>query len=282
MLGYRQAEELAATWVRLATDGRGVLQDEQTVDKPYGWVFFYQSREWIESPKTEDGLIGNAPIIVDRINGEIRVTGTAQPIEEYIAAYEASIPPAQLRMTPEKRPSDAKRPLILSNTKRYVGSVRDSTSVAWMVDLRLASVSRRDFDWVFEFDSKSLLTVAYLWRLLQDGRIRRTSEDHGQQFGLPAPVDAAADLNQRIAGKTITAAELQEGTLDLRLQFDRTHVLEIIPNSSGYEAWKLDYVKERRTQYFADGGGRLAISENLPASFQSEAEGDANLESKKP
>jgi len=44
------------------------------------------------------------PIIVDRINGEIRVTGTAKPIEEYLAEYEATLPAARLQMKPELPP----------------------------------------------------------------------------------------------------------------------------------------------------------------------------------
>ena len=39
-----------------------------------------------------------------RFDGEIRVTGTAKPIEEYLAEYEATLPPARLKMEPEFPP----------------------------------------------------------------------------------------------------------------------------------------------------------------------------------
>jgi hypothetical protein len=77
--------------------GEGVaLVPEQTIEKPYGWVFSYNSLKWIESRSFDDMLLGNAPIIVDRFEGEIRVTGTAHPTEHYLARYEASLPPARL------------------------------------------------------------------------------------------------------------------------------------------------------------------------------------------
>jgi hypothetical protein len=96
MLTYGKAEKLAATWVDLISDGACALLHEKTISKPYGWVFFWTSRAWIESRDDGDAVGGNAPIIVSR-GGEIRVTGTALPVEEYIATYEASIPPARLK-----------------------------------------------------------------------------------------------------------------------------------------------------------------------------------------
>ena len=36
-------------------------------------------------------LAGNAPYIVNRHTGEIRTTGTAQPIEQYIEEYEREL-----------------------------------------------------------------------------------------------------------------------------------------------------------------------------------------------
>jgi hypothetical protein len=36
-------------------------------------------------------LGGNGPYIVNRYTGEVRVTGTARPTEEYIAEYEKSL-----------------------------------------------------------------------------------------------------------------------------------------------------------------------------------------------
>lgn len=91
MTTYSKAKELAETWVRLRCDGAAELVVERTIKKPYGWVFFYRGKTEI--------LAGNAPIIVDRANGELRVTGTAKRIEDYLLEYEATLPPARLQMS---------------------------------------------------------------------------------------------------------------------------------------------------------------------------------------
>jgi hypothetical protein len=125
----------------------------------------------------------------------------------------------------------------------------------WIVGHRFQSLTRREFDWVLVFDNGASLVVTCLWRLLEDNRIRFTSQDDGQQFGLPAPVDVATEVNNRIAGTTVQAVELRTGTLDLELRSSTGHVFQIIPDSSGYESW---IVYRGNTQFIAVGGGTLA------------------------
>ena len=57
------------------------LLPEQTIERDFGWVFFYGLR----NPSVR--LAGNAPFIVDRKDGSVHVTGTAYPIEEYLQSY---------------------------------------------------------------------------------------------------------------------------------------------------------------------------------------------------
>jgi len=56
-----------------------------------------------------------------------------------------------------------------------------------------------------------------LLRFVGDDGAFITTEDHGQQFGLPEPVDAEAEISKRLLGKIITAVELQLDTGDLML-----------------------------------------------------------------
>jgi Family of unknown function (DUF6188) len=126
----------------------------------------------------------------------------------------------------------------------------------WLLKRRLQSVLRREHDWVFEFDGPATLAVECLWRLLDDGRIRLTSEDDAQQFGLPAPVVGAEEAGRCLVGSSIQSVDLRAGTLDLELRFNTGHALQIIPDSAGYEAWK---VVDRGREYIAVGGGELAI-----------------------
>jgi hypothetical protein len=67
-----------------------VLQDK-TIEKEWGWVFFYQSREYLETADFSYMLVGNAPYIVNRNTGEIVITGTAYPVEHYIQEYELNL-----------------------------------------------------------------------------------------------------------------------------------------------------------------------------------------------
>jgi hypothetical protein len=104
MLTFAQALELARTWVRVVTRDGCVILTERTLKRPYGWVFLYDSRAYLASGKTSDMVAGNAPILVERIDGEIRVTGTAQPLESYLARYEAGLPVARMQMSMPKEP----------------------------------------------------------------------------------------------------------------------------------------------------------------------------------
>jgi len=118
------------------------------------------------------------------------------------------------------------------------------------------AVSRREHDWLFAFDGQANLVVDCLWRLVERNRIKLTSLDDGQQFGLPAPVDATETINSRLENAVIVTVTIREGTLDLQLTFDTGRTLEIIPDSSGYEAWNFLGSDQ---QYIAVGGGDLAI-----------------------
>lgn len=68
-----------------------VVLENETIEHEWGWVFFYQSKEYLKTGDFRHALAGNAPYIVNRKNGQIRVTGTAHPIEYYIQEYEQSL-----------------------------------------------------------------------------------------------------------------------------------------------------------------------------------------------
>jgi len=66
-----------------------IVLSEHTIEKEWGWVFFYQSKRYLETDNFSDRLAGNAPYIVNRQTGDCVVTGTAYPTEHYIEEYEA-------------------------------------------------------------------------------------------------------------------------------------------------------------------------------------------------
>jgi hypothetical protein len=90
----------------------------------------------------------------------------------------------------------------------------------------------------FEFGAGAL-AVDCLWRVIERGRLRLTSGDHGQQYGLPAPLDAHSEAEALLKGRRFTACRTREETADLILEFEGDVQLEVISVSSGYEPWNL-------------------------------------------
>jgi len=110
----------------------------------------------------------------------------------------------------------------------------------WMHGQRITEVSETSgVYWRFSLSACGSITAECLWRLIRDGRIAVTGEDHGQQFGLPAPVDAVSRVTSLLADAAITRIEIREGTADLIIHFDLPFRLEFIATSCGYESWQI-------------------------------------------
>ncbi|MGO4382587.1 hypothetical protein [Pseudoduganella sp. RAF53_2] len=97
---FNAARKVADCWVSAATDDQAALDIERVVALPYGWVFFYNAPEFIaDRTKIECSFVGNVPILIERINGELRVLGPRY--EERLRELESELPAAWLSMTPE-------------------------------------------------------------------------------------------------------------------------------------------------------------------------------------
>ena len=64
-----------------------IVIDDQTIEEDFGWIFFYSSKRYLETHDIRYAVAGNAPMIVDRRDGSIHFTGTAEPTEKYIERY---------------------------------------------------------------------------------------------------------------------------------------------------------------------------------------------------
>lgn len=53
----------------------------------FGWAFFWNTKEFVETGNRQHALAGNGPIIVDRCDGQIYATGTAPSWEHYVEEY---------------------------------------------------------------------------------------------------------------------------------------------------------------------------------------------------
>lgn len=63
------------------------LLEDSTIERSFGWVFFYDSARHMETGDFRDALAGNAPIVVTRADGRIHETGTAHPLEHYLKEF---------------------------------------------------------------------------------------------------------------------------------------------------------------------------------------------------
>lgn len=97
---FSAAKNVAECWVSEVTAGQGVLDKERVIALPYGWIFFYNSAEFIaDCTAYEHSLLGNVPILIERMNGELRVLGPQY--QERLREIELELPEACFRMTPE-------------------------------------------------------------------------------------------------------------------------------------------------------------------------------------
>ncbi|KRR17402.1 hypothetical protein CQ14_31425 [Bradyrhizobium lablabi] len=78
VLAEREVDAIAAA----VGDDFVVIHDE-TVETAEGWVFFYNSREFVETGDFRDALAGNGPILVDR-HGLVKRLPTGIPWETAI------------------------------------------------------------------------------------------------------------------------------------------------------------------------------------------------------
>jgi len=54
----------------------------------YGNVYFYNSKEYVETGNFRANLLGNSPFIVDIEDGVVHFFGTAFSLERYLGEYE--------------------------------------------------------------------------------------------------------------------------------------------------------------------------------------------------
>jgi hypothetical protein len=67
-------------------DDPRVVWDEQTEEYPKCWVCYWVSKKYLETRDRQYRLGGNYPIIVDKVDGALYLTGF-RPVEEYVELF---------------------------------------------------------------------------------------------------------------------------------------------------------------------------------------------------
>jgi hypothetical protein len=99
LITIEEATRLASEWVQqnnsFPTD-EIVLVEEETITRPYGWFFFYNSKHFLATRDLDYALVGNAPLLVDK-RGQVHSTGTAYAIEHYVAEFDSQYQQGELQ-----------------------------------------------------------------------------------------------------------------------------------------------------------------------------------------
>ena len=93
-ISYEVAEQIAKDYLKQQQwppdkFGGLVLKLSATITKPYGWVFFFNTRQFLEKGDRLAALGGNAPFLVEHDTGQVVTLGTAHTVDHYLAQYEA-------------------------------------------------------------------------------------------------------------------------------------------------------------------------------------------------
>ena len=117
---------------------------------------------------------------------------------------------------------------------------------------RSCVAKRNEHDWMFEFGGAHVVAHAP-WRLVGPECLLTTSYDHGQWYGLPAPINVEDRANAVLEGLVVSEVSADEVTGDLRVSFSNGMQLEIWNNSSGHEGW-LASIEGRSIVALGSGG----------------------------
>lgn len=91
MLAYESAKKLAEEYYNsVFADVRGgvVLREEMTISTHYGWVFFCNTREFLETGSVLNVIPSSAPVLVDAASGAMHSFGTRFSVDHYLREYE--------------------------------------------------------------------------------------------------------------------------------------------------------------------------------------------------
>jgi hypothetical protein len=149
--------------------------------------------------------------------------------------------------------ADEIEPGIYGLTPRRVPSGKKQPDITWLMGRHLAAIEKMDWSWFFRLDDGSVIATESTWRVVTPQGVVITSEDHDQQFGRPAPVDAADVARKEIAGLAVSGCDLDSKTGDLNLEFGSVR-LQFLCLSRGYESWRTTHGIQ---DVVCTGGGKI-------------------------
>lgn len=90
-MNLTRALEVARAYIAAQSEVSGeefVVVNDRTLERPYGWIFFYETRAYVDTGDELARAVGNAPLLVEKETGKVHVAGSERPIEEYLGVFE--------------------------------------------------------------------------------------------------------------------------------------------------------------------------------------------------
>ncbi|WP_084435580.1 YrhB domain-containing protein [Desulfomicrobium escambiense] len=89
MITYEVAREIAIREIAsLNAEHDFVLLEEKTVEREFGWIFFYATHNYLKTMDPQFLVPGTAPIVVHKKDGSIEHLPTSLPPKAAIEHYE--------------------------------------------------------------------------------------------------------------------------------------------------------------------------------------------------
>jgi hypothetical protein len=83
----QEAQSIVDDWLSAQSKRIGIelgVDKDATRDEDWCWVFFYNSRAYLETGSFSEALVGNGPLVVERDSGRLHELTTARPIDEQL------------------------------------------------------------------------------------------------------------------------------------------------------------------------------------------------------
>jgi hypothetical protein len=94
MIDRHQAEQIAEALIQKESQGSSypiVIHREATIEKDYGWIFFYNTEAFLQSEDFDFALVGNVPFVVERATGAVHFLSTSPFFDIALANYEEGL-----------------------------------------------------------------------------------------------------------------------------------------------------------------------------------------------
>jgi len=68
-----------------------IVLDEKTIEKDFGWIFFYNSERFTITRNPIHRLAGNGPVFVNKITGTVEFFGSTPSLDVILEAYQKEL-----------------------------------------------------------------------------------------------------------------------------------------------------------------------------------------------